>query len=143
MSAWRLDHALASGALAALALTFGLGNECDPKTDDDLSLYRMTGAPPTRTAQVREADDSAGRSPTITLSRGVVLSVRCWDTCDYTCDTPTFTVAHPELLSVRAVDRLNANVPEYALVAAQSGTTQLTIATDCKSKTYSVTITEH
>jgi hypothetical protein len=132
-----LGRRLAVALLTLLALGFGLGSECDPQ---DISLYQVTGPPPTRTASIREANDAADLPPTIELSRGVVLAVRCRDTCDYTCDDPVVTVSDPALLALREVDRPSAAQLELALIAVRPGTTNLTVETDCARKSYRVQI---
>lgn len=139
MSAPRLRLALGL-ALVLLASTL-LGGDCNPPNDDEVALYRLTNAPPTRTAEIRE-DDGRGSPARIDLSRGVVLAVGCWDTCDYTCEDPVLTVSDPSVLAVRTVDRLTAVRPDLALIAIQPGTTNLTVETECARKTYLVQVAD-
>lgn len=128
--------------VAGLALVFALsvGADCDPERAADVALYTTTGAPPTAVARLQEADAERGRDARIELSSGVVLAVRCWDTCDYTCDRPELIVGDASVLSVLEVERLGSRSPEYALVAHQPGSTTLRVRTSCFEKTYQIDV---
>lgn len=128
--------------VAGLALVFALsvGADCDPERAADVALYTTTGAPPTAVARVQEADPDRGLEARVELSSGVVLAVRCWDTCDYTCESPELITGDAAVLGVIEVERVGSRSPEYALVAHRAGTTTLRVRTSCDDKTYAVSV---
>ena len=56
----------------------------DPPADD-IILYGLTNAPPASKGTIVSSDLDGY---TITLTRGVAIGARCWDSCDYDCIAP-------------------------------------------------------
>ncbi|MCC6623735.1 MAG: hypothetical protein IT385_20925 [Deltaproteobacteria bacterium] len=128
-------------AIVVVALGFaGLGaNDCDPQSTDDVSIYTFTAAPLGASALVQERDPTIPREARVQITAGVALAVRCWDNCDYTCVEPRLVSADPSTLAVRPLLRPGMT-GEFALVAVKSGSTTLTLESDCATKTYPVEV---
>jgi len=130
---------LRAALLVALALPL-TGGDCEPTRDDDIGLYAMTPAPPTRTARVAFEDRERGVPRTVTLSQGVVMSVRCWDSCDSNCVDPEIIPADPTVLGVRSIARVGSTRVEHALIGHRPGTTHLLVRSTCAEASYTVTV---
>jgi len=124
-------------AATLLAIT-ATGCPSDPR-EDDVILYSITTAPPASKGTVSnlEPDDY-----TITLSRGVALAARCWDTCTSTCEAAQITVDDTTRLGVRPLWRPGGSGGEVVLVAGEVGTTALHVTTPCATRTYRVQVIE-
>jgi hypothetical protein len=127
-------------AAAALALA---GCPSDDPPPDKVEISAMTNAPPAGHAVIANRDADGNEIHDITLSLGVAIATRCWDTCapDATCTLAKLTARDPELLGVRPVYRGGRRDGEFALVARRAGTTTLHVQTSCTSEDYRVTIT--
>jgi len=128
-------------ALIALGLASLGANDCQTTTPDEVAIYTLTAAPLGRTALVQEADRTIPREARVQLTRGVATAVRCWDTCEYTCVEPKLVSADPTVLAVRPLLRPGMS-GEFVLVAVKSGTTTVTLESDCATKTYPVQVVE-
>lgn len=107
--------------------------------EPSIGLYARTSPPTTKTATVIH-EDRAPVDYRVNLSMGVVLTVDCWETCDYRCTSLSLTVDNPEIVDIRPVRRLNSSTTEYALLAMTPGTTQLTASNSCATHSYSLTV---
>jgi hypothetical protein len=122
--------------VAALALAVA-GCPADDPPDNDLILYTLTNAPPASQGSIINSDE---QGYSITLTRGVAIGTRCWDSCDYDCVTPQFTIADETLLAVRALWRPTTTDADRVLIAMASGTTTLDVTTACTTRRYTVRI---
>jgi hypothetical protein len=127
-------HLIAGALLAVLA-----GCPADTPLEDDIVLYGLTAAPPASIATIVSSDTSGY---TITLTHGVAIAARCWDSCDYTCVAPQLTSADTDVLRVRPVWRsaTTSTTGEVALIASGPGSTTLRVETACSSRVYTVTV---
>jgi hypothetical protein len=121
-------------AVAALALG-SLG--CPTNRPDEIGLYATTGAPPARTARFDERYPSR---PVIEISAGVVLGLRCWDSCDGTCFRPDFTADNSALLEVLPTYRAGSASDGFVLTALKDGITSLVVANGCARQRYMVRV---
>ena len=120
--------------VAALALS-GLG--CPTDRPDEIGLYATTGAPPARTARF---DEQYPSRPVIEISAGVVLGLRCWDSCDGTCFRPDFTADNPALIEVLPTYRAGGASDGFVLTALKDGITSLVVANSCARQRYVVRV---
>lgn len=124
--------------LSLLALAGLTG--CPEVPIDEIALTPETGPPPGKTAQVVHDHPATGEN-SVTLSTGVVMTVDCWDTCDYYCESMTVTSDDDSVIAVRPVLRLNGQeTTAHVLIAVGSGTTSLTASNTCASHSYDVTV---
>lgn len=124
-----------------LCLTF-LG-ACDPESPDEVGIYELTPAPPGKSATILEDEPSFEQDRGITLTRGVALATRCWETCEYLCREAELVTADPTTLMVRPLLRQGQTPDvEFTLLALKPGTTTLTVRTRCGVKDYPVTVAE-
>lgn len=125
-------HALLSLLVALSASTLVAG--CPDPYTDYVEVSAVTGAPPSRTAQIiNRVDEHA-----IRISRGVALGMRCYDTCDGQCIAPQFLIADQALVEVR--EAYFAGSAGYVIFGKAQGTTTLTVDTTCSNQVYTVTI---
>lgn len=110
-----------------------------PDPEPDIILYPLTGAPPGNQGEVVNSDADGY---TITMSRGVALGARCWDSCDYDCLAPHITAADEAVIAVRPMWRPTGGDADRVLIAMQTGTTELTVSTGCATRTYSVRVVD-
>jgi hypothetical protein len=122
-----------AACLLALALAAGGAVGCDPERQEEILIYATTGPPPARTATVKETDGQ----PVIQLSRGVVMGIRCWDSCDGECVTPTFTAQEPGLVQALPTYRAG-RLSGHVLVGLKAGSTWLRVADTCAQRSYLV-----
>jgi len=126
--------------MSRLAVVFlpllGLLAGCPPPSEPTIEVYAVTAAPPARTAAIVTSDEEH----TITISRGVALAMACWDSCRGACDSPTFTVGNPEVVSVRPASRPSTTGATWVLVAAAAGETSLTVRSACAEEVYAVNV---
>ena len=123
---------LAISCLACVPLLGGC-----PRKDmrPEIHLYQTTGAPPARKATIHQEN-------IIEISRGVVMGVRCWDSCGTQCFAPHITPADSALLSVRQTYRSGAAQQEYVLIGLKQGRTRLHLTNGCATTSYQVTIVD-
>ena len=125
---------LSTIAVAALAL-LGLG--CPTDRPDEIGIYATTGPPPARTARF---DDRFPSRPVLEISAGVVLGIRCWDSCDGACFRPDFTAADPTLIQVLPTYRLGGTSDGFVVTALKDGFTTLVVANACARQDYVVRV---
>jgi hypothetical protein len=124
--------------LAALAAALP-GCPDQPPPEDDIILYGLTTAPPGNQGVIVNSDED-GYS--ITMSRGVALGARCWDSCDYDCVAPHITAGDETVLALRPMWRPTGGDADRVLIAMQTGTTELTVGTSCATRTYAVRVVD-
>ena len=122
-----------TAALLLLALALA---GCPTTTPQEIGIYGTTSAPPFRAAQVTNEDTEHS----VAIARGVALGISCWDSCDYTCKEPSFTVGNSDMLAVRPVYRQGSTNPAWVLLARSAGTTTLTVTSTCATQEYQVTV---
>lgn len=105
----------------------------------DIILYGLTTPPPGNQGVI-VSSDSDGYS--ITLSRGVAIGARCWDSCDYDCVAPHITPADESVIAVRPMWRPSGGDADRVLIAMQTGTTTVTVSTSCATRTYPVRVVD-
>jgi hypothetical protein len=123
--------------VTGMAMTLALLAGCPTDRPDEIGLYATTGAPPARTARFIEQIPS---HPVIEISRGVVLGIRCWDSCDGACLRPDFTAADPTQIKVQATYRAGATTDSFVLTALKDGITTLVVADACARQAYVVRV---
>lgn len=109
-----------------------------------IHLYPVSEPPPTRVAQVDDERDS------IDISLGVALAVECVDSCDGNCRSDQIEVDDPSVVLVRKAYRFadtngtdrSHNPATYVIAGLAVGTTELRVRSDCKKRTYHVTVLE-
>jgi len=119
--------------ITALVLLAG----CPTHRPDEIGLYATTGAPPARTARFIEQIPDR---PVIEISRGVVMGIRCWDSCDGACVWPDFTVADPTLIQVLPTYRAGAASDGFVLTTLEAGISTLVVADACARQSYVVRV---
>jgi hypothetical protein len=115
------------------------GADCDPKPVHEVAIVATTGTPPSKTLTVQNPSEDLPAA--VTLSAGVVVAVRCWDTCDYTCEDFAITAADPTLVRIVPIDRGTSYDRTIAIVALKAGVSTLTVTSRCASQAYPLTIT--
>ena len=123
---------------AALLATTLAG--CPEPTEPDIELYPFTNAPVGRTAVVRNDYDPPAHD--IAITRGVVVGVSCWDSCDYYCLAPAVTSADESVVRVRPVYRASSTTTQFVLVAVAPGATEVTVQSACAERSYPVSVLE-
>ena len=136
MTGTRIPCTIVAFALSLLAV--GALTGCPAPGPDEVSLLARTAPPPAKTARVTH--DREFEEFTVVLSDGVAMSVGCWDNCDYTCESPTFSSADPSVLEVRPITRLTGSTEDHLIFGAAPGSTTLTVSSQCGSQTYQVTV---
>jgi hypothetical protein len=109
---------------------------CPDQAPPELLIAPTTSAPPARTLRLDQ------RALTITVSRGVVFGLRCWDSCDGTCLGPSFVVADDKLAEVRPAFRNGRKDAEHVLIARSPGSTTVTIRDTCAEATYRLVVVD-
>jgi hypothetical protein len=117
----------------------GYGADCDPNGPREVAIFATTSAPPSKTLEIQNPSENIPAE--ITLSAGVVVAVRCWDSCDYTCEDFAITAADPALVRILPIDRGSWYDEAYAIVAVKAGVTTLTVTSKCASQAYPLTVT--
>ncbi len=121
------------------SILLGYGADCDPNRPHEVAIVATTSAPPSKTLDIQ--NPSANIPAAITLSAGVVVAVRCWDSCDYTCEDFAITAADPTLVRILPIDRGSWYDEAFAIVAVKAGVTTLTVTSKCASQAYPLTVT--
>ena len=117
----------------------GYGADCDPNLTHEVAIVATTAAPPSKTLTVQNPSENILAE--VTLSAGVVVAVRCWDSCDYTCEDFAITAADPTLVRILSIDRGSSYDRQIAIVAVKPGVTTLTVTSQCASQAYPLTVT--
>ncbi len=136
----KTTHGLLALATILLFLTGCPSEGYDPQ----ISLYPLTGAPPTKVAQL---DNSHETLRTINLSAGVSLGVSCYSYCEEVtttdaCEGVTVTADHDEVLRVDEIYSAGASSHRFVLSGTAVGTTNVTVTTLCGSRKYLTTVSE-
>ena len=118
--------------LLFLAMTLLFLSAC-PDTPDEIAIYMTSGAPPTQVARLDEKES------TITLSAGVVVSVSCWNSCNYYCEEIEFSSQNSSVVDAREVFNGGSSTG-YVLVAGNAGSTELKVSNDCAEHTYHIEV---
>ena len=129
----RRETYVAASALFALLVLSGC-----PQTRE-IALTAETGPPPGKLARLIH-DDYEPVEYSVTMSKGVVMTVDCWDSCDYYCKTITITPDDSSVVAIRPVFRLGGATTEHLLLAGEPGTTRLTVSNACATQSYDVTV---
>ena len=117
----------------------GYGADCTPEPAREVAIVATTAAPPSKTLTIQSPSENILAE--VTLSAGVVVAVRCWDSCDYTCEDFAITAADPTLVRILPIDRGSSYDRQIAIVAVKAGVSTLTVTSHCASEVYPLTIT--
>lgn len=132
-------HIRALGYGLTLLALVGLAG-CPQTYEPEIALTARTGPPPGKTAQLVHDDYEPVIEYSLTMSNGVVMTLDCWDSCDYYCESMTITADNPALVEVRPVFRLTSATTEQVIIAKAPGTGQLTVSNECATHTYDLTV---